>query len=257
MTNPIDPATFQAFLQFQAQQAAAQAQQYAPPTIAPPVAPQVPVQPTVPVSTEDAMDAANRPKGYGPSLFKTGTDQPGLTFAFTVAGPTGAKQPTNYKTKQPEFYPDGRPKIELLIPLDVAVSERHPEGRATLYSKGALTDELSRVMSAAGVPQEVLRKGLEPGATGTITYQGKVTRQSKDGDTYTANAYAVTYNRPGSAAPTVATTNYAEQAQAQPVQVPAQPPAPAPATPALPAVPGLDAKQAEILAQLQAMAAGK
>lgn len=246
MTLPIDPNALAALVaQLQAQPQTAPAQ----PGINPPVqpaAPQVPLQPTVPVSTEDAMADANRPKGYGPALFKTSTDQPGLTFAFTVAGPTAARQARNFNTKQPETYQDGRPKIELVIPLDVAVSERHPEGRATLYSKGSLTTELSRAMAAAGAPQEVIKQGLEPGATGTITFQGKVTKQGKQA-TYTENAYVVTYNRPGSTAPVVATTNYAEQAQTQPVQLPAQP-APQPA-------PAVQAPAADVLAQLQALAA--
>lgn len=240
--NLNDPAVL-AFLQ------QLQAQQQAPAQAAPTVAAGIPVQqaappvPTVPVSVSDAVADAERPKGYGPSLWTKATRIPGTVVPFTVAGKTGAKQAENYKTKLPESYRDGRPKIELVIPLDVPATPNFPEGRATLYSKGSLTTLINTAMTRAGVPDDVRSQGLEVGATGSITFVAKVEREGKDGDSYSENVFEVTYNRPSS------TPTPTPVVQAPPVQVPV--PAPQPAAPVLPAVPGAQ-DPAAILAALVA-----
>lgn len=243
MPNLNDPAVMAAFI----------AQLQAQPLTAPgpvssgnvaagvPVQAAAPVQPTVPVSVSDAVADSERPKGHGPSLWTKATRIPGTVVPFTVAGKTGAKQAENYKTKLPESYKDGRPKIELVIPLDVPVTPAFPEGRATLYSKGTLTTIINTAMMQAGVPDDVRSQGLEVGATGTITFVVKVERETKDGDSYSENVFEVTYNRPGSS-PTPAPV-----VQAAPVQ--AAVPAPQPAAQALPAVVG-QMTPAEILAAL-------
>lgn len=70
---------------------------------------------------------------------------------------------------QPMFHPDGRPKLVMIIPLQMQPSQEFPDGRAAWYVKGADRTELERAMELAGC-----KPGTPPeaGAIITITYTG-------------------------------------------------------------------------------------
>jgi hypothetical protein len=254
MTAPIDP-NYAAFL---AAQQAAQQPQYVPQQFqqpqyvpyqqqpvyhAPAAIQQAPPAPSVPVDLADAMMAAQRRAAgsNGPSLFKLKEDAPGTAFDFVVSGPSTARQARF--NGQPQTYQDGRPKVEILIPILVHPTQRHPEGKATLYAHGSAIGELVRAMAAAGCDEATISAGAEVGASGRATYLGKATRAGAQGNTYTENVFQFEYIRPALDGNPVNAAPAQVVAQPAPVQaVPVQPVAPVPVAqpvvqqPAAPAV---------------------
>lgn len=195
MYNPLanlDPAMLQQLL------AAAQAQQApAVPVVAnvQPAPQPVPVAPTVDINLADVLGRV----GYGPELFKK-DDPIGTSFTGTVATPTQVKQLTDYITKAPKFFDDGNPIPVLIVGLDVPVTERHPEGRATWHVKGKDISAVNKAMVDAGVPVETIKRGLELGATLTVTFTHTQPAKSKSGaELNDAKIRAVQYTRPGQA----------------------------------------------------------
>jgi hypothetical protein len=216
VTQPnIDPALLQQLL------AAAQAQQApaAAPSVGMPVQPAQPVAPPAPTQVVAVSDVLGR-SGYGPALFDK-NDPIGAAFTGTVAQPTQARQQRDFVTKQPKYYDDGNPIPELVIALDVPASPRHPEGRACWYARGKDIPEINRAMVDAGVPRELIKQGLEVGATVTVTYSHN--QPSKFGND--AKIRKVQYTRPGQAPTPPASP--AAQVPAAPGPVVAQPAAPA------------------------------
>lgn len=111
--------------------------------------------PQQPLATGSIDDFYNQPTtGGGPSI--SWKDKPvGTWYAGIVARDVtngDIQQQTNFQTKQPEFYRDGRPKFTMKVPLtiDPAQHPEFPEGEASFYVRGQARDELSRAMSEAG-----------------------------------------------------------------------------------------------------------
>lgn len=171
--------------------AAVSAQQATPATVAANVTPAAEPAPTVDIEVGDVLGRG----GYGPSLFSK-DDPIGTAFTATVAQPTRAEQLRDFITKEPKFFKDGSPIPQLIIGLDVPVSDRHPEGRATWFAKGRDIAATNKAMVDAGVPRDEIKKGLEVGATITVTYSHN--QPSKFGND--AKIRTVQYTRPGQAA---------------------------------------------------------
>ena len=128
-----------------------QAPQYPQPGY-PPVQPPAP---QVPLATGSIDEFYAQPStGGGPSI--SWKDKPiGTVYGGAVArNVTSAdiQQQTNFNTKQPEFYRDGRPKFVMKVPLRVQPTQEFPEGEATLFVRGRMRDELVRAMTAVGLP---------------------------------------------------------------------------------------------------------
>lgn len=186
-------------------------------------APQVPpTQPTVPLAQGSLSDFYNQPSvGGGPSIAWTdkNTQAPkpiGTTYVGMVARDVTSadvQQQTDFKTQQPLFYRDGRPKFAMKVPLKVQASQEFPEGEASWFVKGQAKDELQRAMSAAGVdgaPKE--------GAVIAITL---VQRRPSGPGMNPANIVQVDYRPAGAQAgqaPAQATEAPSPVAVAQPVQ---------------------------------------
>jgi hypothetical protein len=265
--NLNDPAILAFLQQLQAQQQAPAAPTVAGTAI--PVQAAAPVPEPTPTVAVDVSDVLGR-NGYGPSLFNA--DNPvGTSFTGTVAQPTTARQQRDYDTKEPKFFKDGNPIPELVIGLDVPVSDQHPEGRATWYAKGKDITAINTAMTQAGVPTALIKQGLEVGATLTVTFV-REQKNPKFPHAHPAKIREVVYTRPGSAptpAPVAQVAQIGEvryrpdgvevrwdgSAWVPPVvqtalaQVPA--PAPQPVAPAPPAVAGAQ-DPAAILAALVA-----
>lgn len=231
-TPPVDPAAFQAFL------AQLAAQQGTTPAAGIPVTPAAPVaelEPTVDVDISDVLGGS----AYGPNLLDK-NDPIGTTFTGTLAQKVTAKQDRDFKTKQPKFYDDGKTPVPFLtVALDVPVSERHPDGRATWYARGKDIRELDRAAVEAGVPREVIKAGLDIGAILTIKYErDQVNPQYPASNP--AKIRSVTYTRPGQPA-----------TQAAPVAAPAVAPVQAVAPVTAPVAPAAGPARPEGLTDAQ------
>lgn len=105
--------------------------------------------------------------GGSPALkFET----PGTTHTGTLVAEPTAQQQTDFRTKAPETWPDGSPKMQILVQL--STSQRDPsrpddDGTRTLYVKGReLTNAIRAAVRASGA------NGLHTGGTLTVTYVG-------------------------------------------------------------------------------------
>lgn len=202
------------------------AQPYAPPGYPPQGAPQQP--PAQPLAAGSLDQFYSQPSASsGPSLsFK---DKPvGTTLMGIVARDVthaDVQQETDYQTKAPKFYKDGRPKFAMKVPLRVAPSNEHPEGEAAWYVKGQTRDELVRAMTEAGV-----EGAPKSGALVVITLQGKRTIPGLN----PANVFSVQYYpdgqlpQGGAAAPVQQQAPAAQPVQQFQPQQPAPQPAPQP-----------------------------
>lgn len=214
--------------------------------------PQAPQQPAVPLAQGTLDDYYNQPStGGGPSISwdqkPVGTSYVGLVARDVTNA--DVQQQTNFQTKQPEFYRDGRPKFVMSVPLRVNPSPQYPDGEAKLYVRGQMRDELQRAMTEAGV--DGAPRG---GDLIQVTLVGK--RQSGPG-LNPANVFAIVYTPAAQL-----NGQYATPADAVPLQPPVVPPQvqqvapPQPTDPApqfqapLQAPSDLSADQAALLARL-------
>jgi hypothetical protein len=110
---------------------------------------------------------------------------------------------TEPRSTKPATLRDGRRKLMVKVPLNVAADHEFQDGRAQLYLSGGLWTEVTRAMSAAGAPAGYPEAGALIGVR-------KVGERPIPGMS-AAGIYEVQYQRPGQ--------------QGQPVQQqPAQPP---------------------------------
>jgi hypothetical protein len=117
-----------------------------------------PQQPTQPLAPGSLDDYYNQPSAAsGPSISWSNADRTpkpiGTAYAGIVARDVtnaDVQQQTDFNTKAPLFYRDGRPKFAMRVPLKVQPSQEFPEGEATWYVKGQARDELVRAMTEAG-----------------------------------------------------------------------------------------------------------
>lgn len=216
--------------QFPAQQPFPQ-QQYA----APAPGPQAP-----PLAQGSLDDYYSQPSAAsGPSISWTAADRSpkpiGTSYAGIVARDVtnaDVQQQTDFNTKAPLFYRDGRPKFAMKVPLKVQPSPEFPEGEATWYVKGQARDELVRAMAEAGC-----EGAPKAGAVIQITL---VQRRQSGAGLNPANVVQVAYTPPsGTGAASPAPVPVQQQAPAPQVQA-----APMPQVPGVPAAPQQAPQQA-------------
>lgn len=197
-----------------------------------------PQQPAVPLAQGTIDEYYGQPSaGGGPSISwtdKQGGQKPlGTTYGGIVARDvTNAdiQQQTDFNTKAPLFYRDGRPKFAMKVPLKVQPSEEFPEGEATWYVKGQARDELVRAMGEAGadgapkagavivitlVQRRPSGRGLNPANVVQVQYQPP----SGAGASSPAPAQQTALQQP----PAAAQPQYQQPVQEQLVQQVAQP----------------------------------
>jgi hypothetical protein len=187
-----------------------------------PPAPQGP--PAPPLARGTLSDFYGQPTaGGGPGLKFSVI---GTTFSGVIARDVtdaDVRQQTDFLTKQPAFYRDGRPKLAMIVPIRLSTgpSPEFPEGVADWWVKGADRDELMRAMVAAGVQPEDGIYFPKGGDQLSITYtHDKPGRAGMNPTKMKAVQYAVA----GQAA--VAPQAVAQQAFAAVLQPQYQPPAP-------------------------------
>lgn len=153
--------------------------------------------------------------------------EPGDTVTGTIAK-VDVKQVTNYKTKEPEFFPSGDPKKQVILTLQTSLREdADDDGKRSVYiplwggKKAALAD----AMRAAGMKEASTALAL--GNTFTARFVGEERKHGKDGS-YTEKIYEYAIQAASTAALNEAMAPAAPVAPAAPAPAP-QPAAPAPA----------------------------
>lgn len=238
MTSPI-PQMPQNGMPYAQPQAPVQQQQFAQQVPVQQYAqPQVPAQP-VTATLGDVFGGGS----YGPSV--TWKDLPnGSKYRLRVErdlNQADIKQSRDYHTKQPLTYPDGNPRLEVWIPVEILeapaqVVAKFSEGKGVWVVRGHVLKELNQAMAAAGLPP---KSAPEAGAVIDLELMGR-SQNSRGG---IRNDVRVTYTRP--AAPSAE----GQAAQAAPAQEQAQAPAPQQTT-NLQVPEGLTPEQQALMAKL-------
>lgn len=143
----------------------------------------------------------------------------GASVSGTIVS-VDAIQSTDFATKKPETWDDGRPKMLIAVTVQTALREGEDDtGQRGIYIKswGTQAQALKEAIQAAGGPGAKASTVLVPGATFTATFTG--TQPSDFGSPTKLYTYQVV---PAAAAAL-------DQVGGQPVQQPAAPSAPAPA----------------------------
>ena len=133
--------------------------------------PHAPAQPLARGTVADFYAQSARAGGPGLQFPVLGTSYSGI-IACDVTN-ADVKQQTDFQAKQPALYRDGRPKLVLVLPIQLSTgpSPEFPAGVAEYWVKGADRDELIRAMLAAGVqPGEDGLSWPKGGDAITITY---------------------------------------------------------------------------------------
>lgn len=117
--------------------------------------PAVPAAPPAPLAQGSIDEFYSQPVGGGGAFLKF---ELGTTHGGVVARPIGngdVRQMTTPPAQGsiPQFYKDGRPKFEMVVPLKVPVSPSHLDGLASWAVRGADREELARAMAEAGAPE--------------------------------------------------------------------------------------------------------
>lgn len=154
--------------------------------------------------------------------------EPGDTVTGTIAK-VDVKQVTNYKTKEPEFFPSGDPKKQVILTLQTSLREdADDDGKRSVYIPllGGKKAALGEAMRAAGMKEASTALAL--GNTFTARFVGEERRHGKDGS-YTEKIYEYAIQAASTAALNEAMAPATPVAPAAPAPAP-QPAAPAPAT---------------------------
>lgn len=166
-----------------------QGYQQPPPGYGPPPAQyQAPMAPPINSTTEDFFN--QKSSGYGPSMMKNAQfGEWRIGRVARVVTNADVEQQADPQTKQPKFYKDRSPMLVLKVPVDMAPSQHHTEGRGQLFLQGAMREEYLRAMQESGATP-----GLpEYGATIAMRKSGQ--RQTGMGNP--ANVWQAVYALPG------------------------------------------------------------
>lgn len=136
----------------------------------------------------------------------------------TIAGVPTERQQTKFGTQEPDFWPNGDPKMQIVVNLQTALREDpNDDGSRTLYvASKNMKQAIGQAIRAAGVSD------VAQGGVLTVKYVGNDPNSKNPANP--AKVYAATYTAPAS--------GFAAPAAAAPaVPTPAAAPAPVPSTP--------------------------
>lgn len=212
-----------------------------------PAQPQQPMATPAPVSGTLA-DFYKQPTSGGGKAISWKDRPAGYTVVGIIARPitdADIRQTTNPQGV-PRFYKDGRPKLEMVVPLKVQASQEFPEGEARWFVRGQARDELTRAMAEIGTSG-----APEAGAAVSVTLTG---RRPTGPGMNPANQFAIRYQRPEGVHATTQQEpieHTAPPAMSQPAEPPQQQPVEQPTPTPSPAMPeGLSPEQQALLARL-------
>lgn len=144
-------------------------------------------------------------------------DTVGATITGTVKSSPRERQQTKFGSQEPDFWPNGDPKMQILVDLQTDQrADMNDDGARTLYvASSNMKRAISDAIRTAGASD------LEPGGTLTVQYVGNDPASKNPANP--AKMYAAQYTR--------ATSAFAQPPAPQPVQAPpvqAAPAAPVP-----------------------------
>lgn len=175
--------------------------------------------------------------GGSKSFFNQYSD-PGDTVTGTITK-VDVKQVTNYKTKEPEFFPSGDPKKQVILTLQTSLREdADDDGKRSVYIPlwGGKKAALGEAMRAAGMKEASTALAL--GNTFTARFVGEERKHGKDGS-YTEKIYEYAIQAASTAALNEAMTPSLQAALTPPAPQPTQAPQPAAQAPQQVDVPAL------------------
>lgn len=153
---------------------------------------------------------------------------PGDTVTGTITK-VDVKQVTNFQTKEPEFFPSGDPKKQVILTLQTTMREdADDDGKRSVYIPlwGAKKAALADAMRAAGMKEA--STALAMGNTFTARFVGEERKHGKTGS-YTEKIYEYSIQAASTAALNEAMTPAAPAAPAAAPAPASQPTPPAPA----------------------------
>lgn len=174
----------------------------------------------------------------GSKSFFNQYSEPGDTVTGTITK-VDVKQVTNYKTKEPEFFPSGDPKKQVILTLQTSLREdADDDGKRSVYIPlwGGKKAALGEAMRAAGMKEASTALAL--GNTFTARFVGEERRHGKDGS-YTEKIYEYAIQAASTAALNEAMTPSLQAALTPPAPQPIQAPQPAAQAPQQVDVPAL------------------
>jgi hypothetical protein len=136
-------------------------------------------------------------------------DVVGATISGTVKSAPRERQQTKFGSQEPDFWPNGDPKMQILVDLQTDQrADLSDDGARTLYvASGNMKRAISEAIRAANASD------IEPGGTLTVQYVGNDPASKNPANP--AKMYAAQYTSPTSA--------FAQQPAAAAPQVPQQP----------------------------------
>lgn len=142
----------------------------------------------------------------------------GTTVTGTISAEPEVRQQTDIQTGTPKTWPDGKPRMQLVVTL--ATAERDPanpddDGERSVYIKGNMQKAVRDAVRKAGA------SGLKVGGVLSVTYSGD--GQSKGAGFNPPKLFTATYTPPAN---TEASDFLNGPAESEPAPAPAQPAAP-------------------------------
>ncbi len=154
------------------------------------------------------------------SLFDSGSkgikfEHPGDTIVGTISAPPREQQQMKFGTQTPDTWPDGSPKMQILVSLQTDLAEdENDDGGRTLY---VASKHMKRAIAQA--MRDAKAQDVEIGGKLTVSFTG-FDPNSKNPQN-PAKLYTASYIKAGSALAQPATTAAPAQQQADPVAAPA------------------------------------
>lgn len=150
----------------------------------------------------------------------------GATITGEVISPARERQQTKFGTQEPDYWPNGDPKMQILVDLRTNLREdANDDGERTLYvASKNMKKAISDAIRSAGATD------ILPGGVLTVQYVGNDANSKNPANP--AKMYAASYTAPSSAFAAPAAQQFVPAAQ--PAQVPATPTSAPQAAPAAP-----------------------
>lgn len=195
-------------------------------------APAQPAQPSVPLATGSIDSFYQQPStggGKGLKFEQIGARHIGRVARDVTNADVQQIVGMGAQAGQPQFFRDGRPKFQMLVPLEVhPQTPGHPDGVAVLYVKGQMRDELTRAMAEAGAP-------AGPPRAGALIDVSYVSQRSSGQGMSPSKVYAIIYTLPPGTSPVAPSPVTGSAPSGAPIanvqQAPTPPPAPSPQPP--------------------------